>query len=582
MHRDEGSAEATSIEQQWRLKRRSPSDLRERMPGLDPVVARVLYARKIDTPAAVQAFLRADDAVGDPMEMADMPAALARIQYALEARERIIVYGDFDADGVCATALLVSGLRSLGANVGHYIPDRFDEGYGLNRDALEYLRDQGAQLVITVDCGVRSVAEAERAREIGLDLIVTDHHSLGSDLPPAVAVIDPKREDCAYPFKELAGVGLAYQLVSALYRAAAGSGGQVEPVERYLDLVALGTVADVAPLLGENRTLVRRGLAVLGASERPGLRALIAASDLRPSDIDSQAIGFRLGPRINAAGRLATAQVAYDLMMTTDKAEAEAIAHRLDAINRERQELLARQLQLAREQLGDGAGEMILIVQGPEYHEGIVGLIAGRLTEGLYRPSLVMKRNHDTATGSARSIETFHITKALDACKELLLRHGGHARAAGLTLPTHNLPALVSHLKQYAAAHLDASKLQRRFLVDAIVPLDEIHEGVPEALAALEPFGEGNPEPSLATLGLKLLSMRTCGQAGKHLRMEVSDGSRAVPVIAFRQGDMASRLRLGQSIDLVYRPTINEWRGQRSLQLSAHAIRPSATPRMHV
>ena len=565
--------------QKWVLRRKAADDLLRQVPDLDPILAKVLYARKIDTPERVRAFLAEERELGSPFQLPDMSQAVTRLRQALQRQERIVVYGDFDADGVSATALLVSALKSLGGEVYPYIPDRFSEAYGLNKPALERLHSEGAQLVVTVDCGIRSVEEVAHARTLGLDMIITDHHSVPKELPPALAVVDPKRPDSRYPFRELAGVGVAYRLVDALSRALSRVTQGERPdldLDQFLDLVALGTVADIVPLRGENRTLARWGLRRMRESKRVGLLALMKVSGVELGKVDSQAIAFRLGPRINAAGRLKHAMLGYDLLVTSSEDQAEKLATELNLINQQRQQLLLEQVEEARELLGKDGGRQLLFVEGPAFHEGIVGLIASRLTDEFYRPALVMRSEGEITRGSARSIEGFHITHALDDCAQLLSRYGGHARAAGFSLPTENLPAFSEQLEGYCAEHLDTEILQRRISADAIVTLDDIDEDTPAALTPLEPCGEGNPEPALATLGLRLLSLRPVGQEGRHLRMEVSDGKRSVSAIAFRQGHLASEYAPGDTIDLIYRPALNEWQGKESLQLVVTAMRSSA------
>lgn len=548
------------------------------MPDLDPVLAKVLYARGIDTPEKVAAFLADDGDLGNPFDLPDMAAAVTRLRRARRAGERIVVYGDFDVDGVSATALLVSALCATGADAQPYIPDRFDEAYGLNKPALQRLREQGASLVVTVDCGIRSCAEADFCREIGLDLIITDHHTVPERMPDALAVIDPKRADSRYPFGQLAGVGVAYMLVVALYRALHSTGEAPEGLpdpQRYLDLVALGTVADMVPLIGTNRMLARRGLARLRETARPGLSALMAAAGVRPEGLRSEDIAFRLGPRINAAGRLEHAMLAYRLLSADSMAEAQELAQELDRINARRQELLDRQVELARSTFQEPVGCGLLFVAGPDFHEGIVGLIASRLTEAYYRPALVMRADEEGVRGSARSIEGFHITRALDACADLLLRYGGHERAAGFSLAAENLELFRQRVEAHCLAHLDPTLLQPRQRVDAIVTLAEICEETVLALEALEPTGEENPPPLLATLGLELTALKPVGSEGQHLQLYVSDGLRSLRGIGFRLGHMAKALEQGTKIDVLYTPALELWQGNTYLQMIVHDVRPS-------
>lgn len=562
-----------SNEQQWILRR----------SGLDPVLAQVLWARGIDTPDKIQAFLTAEHApLGDPMDMADMDAAVARISRAIQAGERIRVYGDFDVDGVTSAALLVSVLRDLGAHAEHYIPDRFTEGYGLNDDALDRIHGEGYSLCIAVDCGVRSVDEVRRAQGQGLDMVIIDHHTAPEVLPPAIAVVDPKRADSAYAFRELAGVGVTYQLCRALcaaIRERPAGRRTAEELDSYLDLVALGTVADIVPLEGENRTLARRGLEQLRRTTRPGLLALMEQAGVKAERVGSIDIAFRLAPRLNASGRMEHAEASYALLMAHDPDEARERAALLGALNDERQHRLETQTAIARAWVESQPLAPILIVEGPDYHEGIVGLIASRLREEYYRPTLVLRRDEETgmARGSARSVEGFHITRALDACSGLLTRYGGHAQAAGFLLDAGNLPAFRERLLAYAEEHLDEATLTPRLLVDAIVPLRLLSANTVRELERLEPFGRENPEPVLASRAVEIVSIQAVGQEGKHLRLSVRQDGVTLPCIAFRQGELAQRYAVGQLVDLVYSPSLNEWQGTTSLQLVVKAVRPAGS-----
>ncbi len=567
--------------QHWTHRPIAPAAFLESIPEVDPVLLRVLWGRGYRDAKAVEAFLDPPTSLQNPFDMKGVPEAVKRILAAISRGEKIVVYGDFDADGVTATALLTSALRLLSDRVQPYIPDRFDEGYGLNADSLQRLAEDGANLVVTVDCGIRSRAEVAYARQLGLDMIITDHHSVPSTLPEDVVIINPKQPGCAYAFKDLAGVGVAYRLAEALLAAARKLGqsdGDPDP-RPFLDLVAIGTVADMVPLVGENRVLARAGLERLRSAPRVGVRELVRVSDTPLAAVDSVTIAFRLAPRINAAGRLDTAQATFRLLMEQDPTQAAALAQQLDAINNERKTLLDAQTAQASQQAAQQQNQPLLFIQGADYHEGIVGLIASRLCESHYRPTLVMRADGETARGSARSIPEFHITHALEACDDLLLRYGGHAQAAGFTLAADQLPAFQARLRQHAAERLDPASLAPRHCADTIVELAEVTEATVEALQRLEPVGEENQPATLATLGLRIRSLRACGNQGKHLQLRVSDGSIDLPVIAFRMGHLAQELEPGDAIDLMYAPSINTWQGQRSLQLQAQAIRPSSAAR---
>ena len=400
----------------------------------------------------MEAFLAGLARVDNPFRLRGMNEAVERIRHAIRAWEPIAVYGDFDADGVTSTALMVQTLSALGADVRPYIPHRVDEGYGLNNGALAELKRDGVKLVITVDCGIRSVDEVAFANRLGLDMIITDHHSVGPKLPPALAVINPKRSDCDYPFRDLAGVGLAFKLAQGLLRSnlqvSIRRDLTVELDESdLLDLVALGTVADLAPLLGENRSLVTRGLDRLNQPQRPGLQALMKQAGLAPGQVTASTIGFVLGPRLNAAGRMEDARLAYELLQTEDVVKAAQLAGELDRLNARRKEITAQSLEAAQAQIeANGSDGYLHLVAGEEFLAGIVGLVAGRLAEQYYRPALVVELGDLQSRGSARSIAEFDITMALDRCADagLLVKHGGHAAAAGFTVENSKIDALHS------------------------------------------------------------------------------------------------------------------------------------------
>lgn len=557
-----------SAQEQWLLRRRFDESLLAQAPWLDPIAARVLYARHYDTVPAIQAFLAPPEGLpSDPLTLPDIGPALARLAAAIAAGEQIVVYGDFDADGICATALLVDALQRKGAQVQPYIPDRFDEGYGLNADALERLRLGGASLVVTVDCGVRSHAEVAAAQAAGQDIIITDHHSAPAILPPALAVIAPKRADSAYPFTELCGAGVAYRLAQTLLG---------DEADEYLDLVALATVADIVPLRDENRALVRLGLERLRQHPRPGLAALMQVAGLAASAVTSSDIAFRLAPRLNAAGRLANARLGYDLLASQSEPEAQRWAQELDALNRQRQELLEDQHRAVAALIPAAEDALCLFVAAPNLHQGLVGLIAGRLCEAHYRPAFVMTATENAYTGSARSIPGFHVTRALETCADLLERFGGHEAAAGFTVRADALDELRARLLAHAATTLSPADLMPSRRVDAIVSLAEITSHTPRALAALGPFGEGNPEPLLASRSVTVTKVSVMGQEGVHLRLFVSVGAGAIKCVGWRLGALAAGLRPGMRVDLLYTPEINVWNGSESLQLNLTALRPTS------
>jgi len=454
------------------------------LKAFPPILRQVLFNRGYATDKQARAFLKAEPEFDtDPFRMTGMGAAVARIRYALEHNEPIAIYGDYDVDGVTSTALLVDMLTAFDADVRGYIPNRFDEGYGLNNEALSQLKEDGVKLVITVDCGIRSPDEALHAQTIGLDLIITDHHHPSEGpLPSALAVINPKQEGDTYSDKDLAGVGIAYKLAEGLVSQQQPKNGFY--LSKLLDLVALGTVADLAPLVGENRFLVRRGLRQMRETTRQGLFSLAAIAELNLAKVNATDIGFRLGPRLNAAGRLDEALAAYELLTTTDVFKAGKLSQQLDVQNRERQRI-TREMQAQAEELAlaDEADAFLLFAAHENFNPGVVGLAASRLTDTYYRPAIVAHIDTGTTRGSCRSIPEFHITNALDQCADILVRHGGHAAAAGFTVENDKRIELVSRLKAIAKEQLGEQDLRPTLTADAEIPLTEVR---PELLNALK------------------------------------------------------------------------------------------------
>lgn len=555
-----------------------PAEHRNHFPHLHETIVQILYNRHVREPEQVQVFMAQDMPLHDPFCLKGMDAAVERIARAIRDSERIAVYGDFDADGVTSTALLTQTLQALGATVAPYIPDRVDEGYGLNTAALDNLLARGANLIVTVDCGIRSGDEVAYGNRLGLDIIVTDHHSVGSKLPPALAVINPKQPGCEYSFKGLAGVGVAFKLAQALLKTASSSASNVASLreEHLLDLVALGTVADIVPLIDENRSLVQRGLAQLNTPWRRGIQALMEQAGIKPGYVNSTAIGFMLGPRINAAGRLQSAMLAYHLLMTRDQAKASEYAEQLNQLNEERQRLTIEATEHARTQVVNESGGVpyLLFAASPDFKAGIVGLVAGRLTEEFYRPSVIVEQGEEESRASCRSIPEFHITRALDECADLLVRHGGHAAAAGFTVPNENLPTLQERLQAIAHRELAEADLVPKLKIDAELTLGPDLYDLYAQLAPLQPFGEANPEPVFLSRGLRVGRQQAVGSDGRHLKLTVSDGRAWWDAIAFRRGKEANQLP--ERIDLAYQLDMNERNKEKRLQLVVQDWRPAS------
>lgn len=559
----------------WEVAPPAPQDHIDRFPTLSPLLTQVLYNRGISDPSAVDDFMANRWQEPDLSLLPDVHRAVDVLIRAIHRQEKIAIYGDFDADGVTATALLVQTLSGLGADVIPYIPKRVDEGYGLNLQALRSLYAKGVRLVVTVDCGIRACKEIDQARR-GMEFIITDHHSIGPDLPFASAVINPKRSDSKYPFRDLSGVGVAYKLAQALIREATHlkMPGHVEERD-LLDLVAIGTVADLVPLIGENRHLVQSGLKVINMAHRQGVRALLRATRLQKGEVTASSIGFGLGPRLNAAGRLGDASLSYDLLVSHDPAEADLFASQLNEQNQKRKTLTestyarAEKMALSRDQ-----DTPLLYAADREFMSGIVGLVAGRLTEAYYRPAVIVERGATESRGSCRSIKEFHITEALDACSDLLVRYGGHAAAAGFTVRNDRLDALAERLLEIAERELSDQELVPTLSIDADVSLAELDWAMVEWLQKLEPCGYANPPPLFISRGVRVSDARTVGSEGAHLKLTLGPGSDARDAIAFRLGDRLAGL--GDRIDVVYHLEVNKWNGEQRLQLNVRDIR-SAT-----
>jgi single-stranded-DNA-specific exonuclease len=562
----------------WQVDPPLSSQANESLAEFSPILRQVLFNRGYATNVDAWAFLKGETNFNTaPFQLTGMETAIARIECAVDQKEPIAIYGDYDVDGVTATALLVQTLRAMGGIVRPYIPKRFDEGYGLNTLALNNLKDEGIKLVITVDCGIRSPDEATHARSISLDLIISDHHQPAEgNLPHALAVINPKQDGDRYPDKDLAGVGVAYKIAQALFAQSKKTTPDFQQ-EDLLDLVALGTVADLAPLVGENRTLVRMGLQKIRETKRQGLFSLAAVSDLSLTRTTATSIGFILGPRLNAAGRLESALAAYDLLIATDVKSAGELAQQLNVQNQQRQEL-TRKIQEEAEAIAltEDPNSQLLFAVHPDFNSGVVGLAAARLAETYYRPAVVGQVLKEATRCSCRSIPEFHITKALDQCKDLLIRHGGHAAAAGFSVSNENLEELKIRLKAIAEKQLGGRDLRQTLKADAQVPLSDLRPELLKHLEALQPTGYGNPEAVFVSRNVRVTQARTVGSDSKHLKLAVTDGHVTFDAIGFRLGQLLAELPL--YVDIIYTFEANEYNGRTSLQLNLRDVKAAGVP----
>ena len=542
--------------------------------GYPCLVSAVLASRGIATEEEAAAFLEQEQRLTySPFLMADMDKAAARVQRALADGEKIAVFGDYDVDGITATCILVDYLQSRGADVLHYIPRRIEDGYGLSCDAIEGLYRKGTRLLITVDCGITGVEEVDFANSLGMDVVITDHHECKETLPRAVAVVDPHRPDCPYPFKHLAGCGVALKLALAL----GGPDREEALFARYCTLAAIGTVADVMQMSGENRTIVSRGLAVIEHSDFIGLQALLKEAGLTGREITSVQIGFVLAPRINAAGRMGAADKAADLLLCTDPEEADRMARELCALNRERQNVEQTIYSQAEEMIAHmpERERSALVLESSRWHQGVVGIVASRLSEKYSRPSFMIHLNGATGKGSCRSWGGFNLFAALESCKDLLLGFGGHELAAGFTIEEGNIPAFRERMNDYARSFRGGEAPVSVLDVDvaithpSAVTLEEL-----EALSALEPYGSGNARPVFCLLGATLLRTQNVGQ-NRHLKLRLGKGSAQFDGIFFSTVAEDCGCKAGDRVDAAFYLQVNEFRGSRTVQLQMVDLRPS-------
>ena len=545
--------------------------------GIDPVIAHLLVLRGIAAPDKAERFLHPSiDHLHDPFQLADLPLAVDRLLRAIDRKERIAVHGDYDVDGVTSTVILRRLLELLGADVVHFIPDRIKDGYGLEPAGIERLAAQQVSVVVSVDCGIRSGAAATRARELGLDLVITDHHEPDATLPPALAVINPKRPDCPYPNKDLAGVGVALKLVQALCQRT----DHTRWLPGFIKMAALGTVADVVPLRGENRVIAKLGLEQLSRGPHTtGLRALLDSTGLLGQTLNSFHIAFRLAPRINAAGRMSTPDLAARLLLLADEgraAEAKDLAEQLDTENLRRQQEEADILTAARRRVDtdpDVGAHAMLVVWGEGWHRGVIGIVAAKLVDAFHRPAIVLAIDGDLAYGSGRSIPGFDLLDALEHCGDLFTRFGGHRHAAGLTIETGRLKALRTRLTAFADDRLGPADRIPRLRVDRRLPLAAITPAVVEGRRAMEPFGAGNPRPVFHT-GPVELARGPRVMKSRHLSMAVRQDTRVFRAVAWRMAERAEFVtRHGDALDVAFNLTENHYRGEHTVELSVADIR---------
>jgi len=553
--------------------------------GVPAVVAALLINRQVTTPEEAEVYLNADlTRLHDPFGIKDMEAAARRVAQAVENRETITVFCDYDVDGVTSAAFLTHFFRDLGVNVRYYLPERMAEGYGLNEDAVRKIREAGSTLMITADCGITGHHEVRVAKTLGLDVIISDHHQVGEEgLPEAVAVLNPHRADCDYPYRFLAGVGIAFKLALAVRNTLHQAGwekSRLPNMKRHLDLFVLGTIADVAPLTGENHILSSHGLEVLATSKKPGIVALKAVAGVDGS-VDARAVGFALGPRLNAAGRLGKADAGFHLLTSTDLKEAMAIAEEIDKINTERKEIQAwveeeAEYQIAREV--DLETERAIVLASENFHAGVVGIVASRLVEKYFRPVVLIALAEGKGKGSGRSIPRFNLHKAFTECSPHLSQFGGHAYAAGLSIEEENVAAFRDAMNQVAARILSDDDMIPELTLDAELNISEIDRTLDAAIRKLEPFGAGNPSPVFLAKNVEMKNLRLMGKTKEHARFTAQQEGGRIEAVAFGMAEALTALEDDEAprIDIACEIHTNNWNGQNKLELRVLDARPAA------
>jgi single-stranded-DNA-specific exonuclease len=562
---------------QWEFIETAPAATVTRLAReleVPPIIARIMLNRGIDSFGSAKQFFNLTlQQLHDPFLMADLQVAVEHVARALAQRKRILIYGDYDVDGTTGTALLTLAFRALGYRVPHYIPDRRREGYGLSMTGIEAAKAAGFDLILAVDCGVTAYEEVKEARQLGMDVIICDHHQPGSQLPPANALLNPKRSDCPYPFKELCGVGVAFKLMQGLFRFLRHD---EKELYRHVDLVAIGSAADIVPLVDENRIFVKFGMEQLNRTENIGLRALIKVCGLANSEIGTGQVIFIIAPRINAVGRMGDARRAVNLLISEDEAQAEEIARVLDAENRQRRNIDEETFHEAVEIIEaecDPKNETAFVLHQENWHPGVIGIVASRLVEKYYRPTVMISTDDGIGKGSARSIPGFDIHGALAQCADLMRAFGGHKYAAGLTIASEQIPALRQRLQEVASRTLTPELLVPKLRIDGEIRLAEIEPRLVKFLKVLGPYGPQNMRPVFVSRGLRVVGTPQI-VGNNHLRFQVMQNNKRLDCIGFNLGDMYHRLNDNKGeIDLAYLIEENTYQGRTTLQLRVKDIR---------
>lgn len=540
---------------------------------ISPLTSIILYNRGICEDKEISEFLNYNlNSLHDPYLLKDMDKAVSRIENAKKNNEKITIYGDYDADGITSIAILYKHLSLMGFEVDYYVPDRIQEGYGVNRDALDKIKSNGTKVLITVDTGITAIEETEYAREIGMDIIITDHHECKENIPDAYAAIDPKRKDCTYPFKNLAGVGVAFKLIQALDKESSIE----DLMDKYADLICLGTVADISPLVDENRILVTEGLKRFKTTENIGLRSLLDVSITNNKPITTSTIGYIIAPRINASGRLGCASRSVEMFLTDDKKVAHELAESLCEENTLRQQTEQQMFAEALEYIEKNPqvkNDKVLIIPHSNWHHGIVGIVSSKITDKFYKPSILFAIDGDEAKGSGRSIGGYNLFEALESCSNLLEKFGGHELAAGLSIKTENIEKFREEINKCAEEKIDELTMAPTIPVDAVIKPSYITLETVDEINRLQPFGVDNPAPVFAVRNIKIHKISTMSE-NKHLRMTLLKDDKFLDAVGFGMGEYYNCLKEGDFIEVAFGLDINDYKGYKNVQLILKDIKP--------
>ena len=541
--------------------------------GLPPIIATILMNRDIDEP---ENFINpTEESLLDPFLMLGMEKAVKRILTALENNEKIAIYGDYDVDGITSTAIMVKFLKNRRADVSYYIPDRLEEGYGINKGAIDKISESGVTLLITVDCGITAVSEIEYAKTKGIDTIITDHHECKDEIPDAFCLLNPKQPGCTYPFKKLAGVGVAFKLLQALTIEMRFH--MRELIEEYVDLVAIGTVADVMSLVGENRVIVKKGLELLSYTMNKGIRALAEVAEIDLANVQTGTIGFAIAPRINAAGRMGDPRCAVELLLATDDMTAKRYAEQLNNENRERQETEIKILEDALymiENTPSYKDDFVLVLAHENWHHGIIGIVASKISERFNKPCILISTDETTGKGSGRSIKTFNLFKALEHCQDSLLKFGGHELAAGLSIAPDKIDDFRKEINEYAKSALTEEDFVPLLYIDSELPPQFINMNTAERLSVLEPYGMGNSSPVFYAKNMTVSQKRALSD-GKHIKLTLRSNEYLVDAVGFNMGELNQEISNDDMVDIAFNVDINIYRGMRQLQVILKDVKKS-------